>query len=180
MSTPYLGEIRTIGFSFAPVGWAFCNGQTLSIADNETLFSLLGTTYGGDGQTNFNLPNLQSRVVVGTGTGSGLSAYNPGQQAGTEAVSLNTSHLAPHQHGFVTTLNATTGGTPQNEPSGAYPGTAREALYAVVPTAGAYLGADAIQGSAQPVGGNQPHSNLQPVLALNYIICTDGLFPPHQ
>jgi len=181
MANPYLGEIRTVGFNFAPQGWAFCNGQELSIADNEALFFLLGTTYGSDGQRTFNLPNMQSRVVVGTGKGAGLSAYAPGQQAGAEAVTLITNQLAPHQHGFATTLNATTGGTPQNEPTGAYPGVANgAALYAATPTTGAYLGATAIQGSVQPAGGNQSHSNLQPVLALNYIICLEGVFPPQQ
>src|SRR5437667_9113581 len=114
MATPFLGEIRCFGFTFAPVGWAFCNGQLLSIAQNDALFALLGTTYGGDGVTTFGLPDLRSRFPLGMGQGSGLSNYIIGQLAGTENVTLTANQIPAHNH--APACNSTTGdqGGPTN------------------------------------------------------------------
>src|ERR1700756_1809447 len=98
MSSPYVGEIRMFGGNFAPAGWAFCNGQLMPISENETLFQLIGTTYGGDGQSTFGLPNLQSRVPIHMGQGSGLSSYNIGQSGGVETVTLTTQQIPTHNH----------------------------------------------------------------------------------
>src|ERR1700761_4920658 len=108
MAQPYIGEIRMFAGSFAPAGWAFCNGQILPISENETLFNLIGTTYGGDGQSTFALPNMQGRVAVHQGTGGGLSTYVVGETGGTESVTLTTQQIPQHNH-MVTTQ--TTGGT---------------------------------------------------------------------
>lgn len=181
MSTPYIGEIRIVGFNFAPVGWAFCNGQSMSIAENDALFALIGTTYGGDGQTNFNLPNLQSRLGVGSQSGQpgpGLSPYPLGAQLGTETVTLNTTHVPPHQHPFSAKMAAASGGTPTNDPRNAYPGPNSGAPYAGSAGNNQSLNASALSGLAQPNQGSQPHPNIQPVLALNYIISLEGIYPP--
>ena len=183
MSDQYLGEIRTVGFNFAPQGWAFCNGQSVSITENQALFSLIGTSYGGDGQTNFNLPNLQSRLGVGSqnqAPGPGLTAYAPGQLAGADSVTLNTLHVPPHQHPFSATLAAASGGTPTTDPKGAYPGAGPSTAYAGAGGTNQYLDSSAVAGLAQPNPGSQAHSNIQPVLALNYIICLEGNYPPRQ
>jgi len=118
MSEPFVGEIRAFGFDFAPQGWLQCNGQTLAISQYAALFSLLGTTYGGNGTTNFQLPNLQGRVAIGQGNGAGLSPYVMGQAAGTENVSLATAQIPSHTHAVnaVTTTNNNVA-----SPSGAYP-----------------------------------------------------------
>lgn len=177
MSTPYIGEIRTVGFNYAPPGWLMCQGQSLPISQYEALYILLGTTYGGDGVSSFNLPNLQSRLVVGAGQGPGLSAYRQGEMGGTESVTLTTNQLPPHTHAVTAAVGAATGGTAQASPAGAYPGTATGNLYGSAATAGATLASPVVNGTAQPAGGNQPHSNMQPMLAINYIICVEGIYP---
>lgn len=179
MSTPYLGQIIAVGFNFTPVGYMPCDGQLISIADNSALFALLGTTYGGNGTTTFGLPNLNSRVTVGSQNGAagpGLSAYPLGQTGGVESATLITTQIPAHTHPFTGTIAAATGGTKSNDPAGKFPGTASQALYANT-GATATLAADALTAAAAPAGGSQPHSNIQPVLALNYIIATDGIFP---
>lgn len=176
MATPYLGEIRTVGFTFAPPGWLQCNGQSLSISEYEALFTLIGTTYGGDGQNTFNLPNLQSRVNVGAGNGAGLNAYTPGQTGGTEMVTLNTNQLPSHIHPFAASVGATTSGTATANPVGQYPGNAPSPVYAS--TATQSLAGGSITGNAQSSGSSQSHPNIQPVLALMCIICVEGIFPP--
>jgi microcystin-dependent protein len=183
MSTPYIGEIRAVGFNFAPVGWAFCNGQSMSISENEALFQLIGTTYGGDGQTTFNLPNMQSRLGVGSQNGAagpGLSPYPLGQQVGVEGVTLNTLQIPPHTHQFSSKLAAASGGTATTDPKNAYPSPNATAPYSGSAGPNQNLNPNALSGLAQPVGGGQPHSNIQPVLALNFIICLEGIFPPQQ
>src|ERR1700760_1912499 len=112
MSSPYVGEIRLVGFSFAPAGWAFCNGATLAISENDTLFNLIGTTFGGDGQSTFNLPDLRGRVVVHQGQGGGLSNYTIGQTGGSESVTLNTQQIPSHNHMLLSTGNAATSANP--------------------------------------------------------------------
>lgn len=175
----YIGEIRIFGGIFAPVGWLFCNGQLLSISDYYTLFALIGTTYGGDGQNTFALPNLQSRVVVGMGQGTGLSNYPQGTAAGTENVTLTTNQMPSHQHPVQGTLRAVTGGIGQTSPAQAYFGDKGSDSYTNAPGI-SKLAADALSLSLQPAGNSQPHSNIQPVLAIQYIIATEGIYPTQQ
>ncbi|WP_151089229.1 phage tail protein [Hymenobacter baengnokdamensis] len=180
MSTPYLGEIRAVGFTFAPVGWVACNGQTLSISQYDALYALLGTTYGGDGQTTFNVPDMRSRLGIGAqggAAGPGLSAYQLGQQVGVENVTLTTNQLPTHQHPFAAAPGGTATGTAA-DPKLNFPGNSTTNPYATSATAGKTLNAAALVATAQAAGGSQPHTNLQPVLALNYIICTEGNYPP--
>jgi len=172
----YLGEIRIVGFNFAPVGWEFCNGQLMSISQNDALYSLLGTTYGGDGVNTFQLPNLPSRVVVGQGQGPGQSNYVQGQTLGTESVTLTSLQMPAHQHTMQGSVKAITGGTGQTSPSGAL--FSNQGGDAYTPTAGSSaLAADALSATLTPAGNSQAHSNLQPTLALRYIIATEGIYP---
>ena len=171
MSEPFIGQISIYGFNFAPRGWAFCNGQILSIAQNTALFSLLGTTYGGNGQTTFALPNLQSRVPIHFGQGPGLSAYSLGEQAGTETVTLTQQEMPQHTH-TATTAVARTGSS--RFPLNNLPATGPDNNWD--PTV--------FQGTLAPnfitnslTGGSQPHSNIQPFLALNFCIALEGIFP---
>lgn len=157
------------GGNFAPAGWMFCSGQLLPISENETLFQLIGTTYGGDGQETFALPDLQGRLPIHIGQGSGLSNYVIGQKAGTEEVTLNTQQIPNHNHAF---FASTATGT-QVSPSNAVPGGS----FNVTP----YIN-DAVSGNFNaaailPVGGNQPHTNLQPYLCVSFIISLFGIFP---
>jgi microcystin-dependent protein len=178
MSTPYVGEIRAVGFNFAPVDWAACNGQLLPISEYEVLYTLLGTTYGGDGQNTFALPRLNSRVVVGTGQGPGLSPYPLGTTGGVESVTLTTTQMPAHGHPYSVPLAASTTGTVGNNPAGKLPGTA-DGTYTGAAD-GTSLAANAVTATVGVAGGSQPHPNIQPVLALNYIICTNGIYPPPQ
>ena len=167
MGTPYVGEIRMFAGNFAPAGWAFCQGQTLPISENDVLFTLIGTTYGGDGETTFNLPNLSSRLPVHMGTGGG-SSYIIGQAAGVESVTLTTSQIPAHSHppGCLST------GGGQSEPTGGFWAQTSAAPYANVAPVTA-MAADAV-GST---GGSQPHDNMVPFLCINFIISLFGVFP---
>jgi microcystin-dependent protein len=170
MSQPFLGEIRMVGFTFAPPNWAFCNGQILPIATNTALFSLLGTTYGGNGTTTFALPNLQSRVPIHAGQGPGLSAYVQGQTGGAETVVLNTTQIPAHNH----TLAASSAAATALTPAGNYLGVvSRAATPPYATTGGATMNAAAIGNT----GGGQAHSNLQPYLCVNFVIAVAGIFP---
>jgi microcystin-dependent protein len=164
VSNPFIGSIILFGGNFAPRGWAFCNGQVLAIAQNQALFSLLGTTYGGDGNTTFALPDLRGRVPVHPGQGPGLSQYDLGQVGGTETVTLLVSELPQHTH----RQPATNGEQTTNRPDGALPGR------------GGVYGEDSdgsMLAPTTPVGGSQPHNNTQPYLGLNYIIALEGIYP---
>jgi microcystin-dependent protein len=165
MATGYIGEIRLVGFNFAPSGWAMCNGQTLSISENEALFTLLGTTYGGDGQNTFALPNLQGRVPVHQGTG--LSSYTLGEIGGVATVTLNTSQMPTHTHPVTCQTGAGTAGTAVN-------GVFAPAPKGVYATPGASVAMGSLVSS---VGGSLSHDNMQPYLAMNYIISLYGVFP---
>ena len=170
MSEPFLGMIATFGFTFAPRGWAFCNGQLLSIAQNTALFSLLGTTYGGDGQTTFALPNLQSRLPLHFGTGPGLSAYDIGEVTGVESVTLTQNTIASHNH--LSTTPATSADGNSIDPAAGAVFGAGTSIYKV--------GAATIQMSPTPTsltGGSQPFSDIQPILAINFCIALEGLYP---
>jgi microcystin-dependent protein len=171
MSDPYVGEIRMVGFNFAPQGWAFCNGQLLPISQNEALYSLIGTFYGGNGTSNFALPNLQSRVAIHQGTGNGLSPYVIGQVGGVESVALQYNQMPIHNHS-VGVVNA--GGNVAS-PSGNYPAieSTGTSLNYSNGTPNASLNAATI-GNA---GGTTPGSIIQPYLCVNFIIALVGIFP---
>lgn len=165
MGTPYVGEIRMFGGNFAPNGWMLCQGQTLAIADNDVLFNLIGTTYGGDGQTTFNLPNLSSRVPVHMG-----SSFVIGQQAGEEQVTLTTSQIPSHAHLPQCNSNNGTSTTPLN---GVWAANTDAPAYANAISASANMAPQAMAAD----GGSQPHDNMLPFLAINFIISLFGVFP---
>ena len=175
MSTPFLAEIRITGFNFAPKGWALCNGQLLSINQNQALFALLGTTYGGNGITTFALPNLQSRVPMHWGNGAGLSQRVIGEVGGEETVTLQSSQVPYHGHAL-TVVNSP--GT-TNNPSGAL--LAQGKLASNSAQVNTFASAGGSQVAMAPAvgnaGGNQPHSNLPPLECLNYVIALQGIFP---
>ncbi|MGI4873118.1 MAG: phage tail protein [Janthinobacterium lividum] len=174
---PYLGEIRIFAGTFAPQGWLYCQGQLVSISEYDALFNLVGTTYGGDGQTTFGLPNLSSRVVAGQGPLPGGSNYTMGQALGTENVALTTNQVALHGHPFTGTVSVLTGGTAQTSPGGNYFGSQGPSNYSAAPGTAGALANGAIVGQSSPAGNSQPHANVQPVLATSYIICMAGIYP---
>lgn len=170
--TPFIGEIAICAFGFAPRGWAMCNGQLLSIAQNQALFSLLGTTYGGNGQTTFALPDLRGRAAVSSGQGAGLSNYNLGSQAGEVSHTVTVNEMPAHSH----PANCNTGPGNFADPGGhvwAADGTNITKAYAPPTT---NLGAMA-NGSISPAGGSSPHENRQPFLAVEFCIALVGVFP---
>jgi microcystin-dependent protein len=172
----YIAEIRLFAANFAPRNWGYCNGAILSIAQNTALFSLLGTTYGGNGQTTFGLPDFRSRTAVGTGTGQGLSPMSLGQMSGTETVTLNITQMPAHIHssnGNVTP-QAFNGGASDSSPVGNFPANS-PTLYAN--THNVVMGATPASVAIGPTGNSSPHFNIQPSLGMNYIICLYGIFP---
>ena len=172
MQDPWLGEIALVAFNFAPVGWAMCNGQIMQISQNTALFSLLGTTYGGDGVRTFALPNLQSRVPLHFGQGTGLSSYVLGQVQGSESVTLLGAQMPSHTHSYTPQATTATGGAAS--PAGAL--WASSASLDNIYQKGASNTAMAPQ-TVGPTGGGQPHENRQPLLALNFVIALQGIFP---
>lgn len=181
MSSAFLGMIAIVPYNFAPRGWAFCQGQILSIAQNTALFSLLGTTYGGNGQTTFALPDLRGRVPNSAGQGPGLSSYDLGQQGGTETHTLTTAEMPLHTHTATatSTLNVSTTFATQKYPVvGAVFGKAAAQIYCPAGTSTTIplAGAGTVVTNAL-TGGSQPHSILQPYLTLNFIIALEGIFP---
>lgn len=176
MASPFIGEIRMFGGNFAPRGNAFCNGQIISIAQNTALFSILGTTYGGNGTTTFALPNLQSRAPMHFGQGPGLSQRSLGETGGVETVTLSTTQIPAHNH--QATGLAAAGN--QGSPAGATWATVNVGrnpapLYAPAPSNTTMNPAAIAQ-----TGGGQPHENMPPFLAINFIIATQGVFPPRN
>ena len=170
MAQPYVGEIRIFAGNFAPAGWMFCQGQALSISENEVLFQLIGTTYGGDGQSTFNLPNLASRIPIHQGQGPGISQnYIIGEMAGVESVTLTVQQIPTHTHPIQVSTDSGTQSAPANEVLGANPSVqiyrAGNPSQSFDPSAVA------------PVGGSQPHENMQPFIVINYIISLFGIFP---
>jgi microcystin-dependent protein len=167
MSEPFLGEIKIISWNFPPKGWTFCNGQLLPINQNQALFSILGTTYGGDGRVNFGLPNLQGRIPLHVGNGIAL-----GERGGEETHTLNISELVAHTHGIPATGNAGDVTSPKNAwPANAQPNQIYSAGQS--PSQGVAMNPLMIT----TVGGSQAHENRQPYLVLNYIIALQGIFP---
>lgn len=189
MSTqPFLSQVALFAFSYAPRGWALCAGQLLPINQNQALFSLLGTTYGGDGRTNFALPDLRGRVALGVGQGAGLSDYQLGGSAGVESLALGPPALSAHAHTLNTSAMTATarcrnGVANQAGPSGNTPAIEAAGVTATysnaAPDANMHASAIALGGAltAANAGGGQAHNNMQPCLVLSYCICLSGIFP---
>ena len=167
---PFIGEVDLVAFNFAPTGWALCQGQLLPINQNQALFSLLGTTFGGDGRVNFALPDLRGRRIVGAGQGPGLSNYNLGEVGGEEAVTLNIGQLPVHTH---TVFANTAVGTSLSPTNNFWAAQTSTFLFSNAPMSTTSLAGNDI-GST---GGSQPHENRPPYLTLNYIIALNGIFP---
>jgi microcystin-dependent protein len=170
MADPFVAEIRIFPFNFAPKGWAFCNGQILPLSQNTALFSLLGTTYGGDGKSNFALPNLQGSAPIHAGQGPGLSLYDLGQSGGTDNVTLLQSEMPSHAHAMADSKSDGTDTSPANE------------LFAKGIGIGMYAAPGALTqldpNAIAPAGGSAPHNNMMPFLTLNFNIALQGVFPP--
>ncbi len=171
MGQPFLGEVRMAGFNFTPQGFLPCDGSLQPIAENEALFNLIGTTYGGDGQTTFGLPNLKSRVVIHQGTGTDGITYPLGQMVGAESVPLNSQQMGPHTHPFQG-ANAPAG-TPG--PGNAYPGQIGVGFYSTDTNPSNLV--QMASNSTNASGGNQPHNNIMPYLCVNFIIAAEGIYP---
>jgi microcystin-dependent protein len=163
---PYVGEIRIFAGNFAPAGWLFCDGALLPISENETLFALIGTTYGGDGQSTFALPNLASRVPIHKGNG-----FVQAEAAGVESVTLLNSQVPIHSHPYLAATNPASIASP----SGTILAESSQINMYIADDPSAQLASNAIS----PVGGSQPHENMQPYLCLNFIISLFGIFPAH-
>lgn len=166
MSEPFIGEIVLFAGNFAPRGWALCNGQLLAVSQNTALFSILGTTYGGNGQTTFALPDLRGRVPMHHGTGPGLSQRDLGEAGGAETDTLNVNELPPHSHTVKANINPAVVASPVS----------------AVPGGGNFYkghtdGTTMDPAMIDPTGGGQPHNNVQPYLGLNFIICLEGIYP---
>jgi microcystin-dependent protein len=171
MSEPFIATIIMFGGNFNPRGWALCNGQLLSIAQNTALFSILGTTYGGNGQTTFGLPDLRGRVPIHPGQGPGLSPYSLGQVSGTESITLNVNQMPSHNHNVAPFSNSSEGGAAT--PAGGFMGkTGGDAIYAPAHD-NTPMGAT----PSSMTGGNQPTTIIQPYLCVNFIIALEGIFP---
>lgn len=172
-TSPFVAEIRLFGGNFAPRGWAFCAGQILAIQQNTALFSLLGTTYGGNGTSTFGLPNLRDRIAIGAGQGPGLSPRSIGETGGVSSVTLATTQMPQHTHAPQGSASAGTSADPGNAVWAAnVGGRTPPPLYANTAPGTAMATAALAQ-----AGGNQSHENLQPVLGMNYIIALQGLYP---
>jgi microcystin-dependent protein len=167
---PFVAEIRIFPFNFAPKGWAFCDGQILPLSQNTALFSLLGTIYGGDGKSNFGLPNMQGSAPMHPGQGPGLSLHDLGETGGSDTVSLLESEIPSHSHNLIASASDGTNTKPAGQ------------LFAQ--GAGVNIwGTTALNGqfsdnALAPAGGDQPHNNLQPYLTLNFCIALQGVYPP--
>ncbi|WP_295120048.1 phage tail protein [uncultured Chitinophaga sp.] len=185
----YISTIMLWAATFAPRGWAYCQGQIISIAQNTALFALLGTTYGGNGQTTFALPDFRSRVPVGPGQGPGLSNYVLGQVGGTETVTLIGTQIPAHTHSvaLTATISASNAAATTGVPAAGTntlaapidPGTGNP-LFAynnAAPNVVLNTGTSNVSGESGIYGGGQPHSNMQPYLCMNFIICMEGIFP---
>jgi microcystin-dependent protein len=174
MSQPYVGEIRMFGGSFAPAGWATCDGQILAISENDVLFNLIGTTYGGDGQSTFALPNLAARTPIHMGS-NGTTNYSIAQNGGVTSVTLSTNQIPNHNHPIIADNNTATSGSPTNNYLAATPAGN---LYTVPGSAPHPPLWQNLNPATLPVqGGSQPHDNMQPYQAITFIISLFGVFP---
>jgi len=168
MAQPYVGEIRMFAGNFAPAGWMFCEGQLLPISENETLFQLIGTTYGGDGESTFALPDLRGRIPIHQGTGGG-SSFTLAETGGSEEITLTVNQIPSHTHPLLASTNAAVSQTPGTQLFAA----TQAPIYFNSPDAPGNLAAVSIG----PTGGSQPHTNFQPYLCVDFIISLFGLFP---
>jgi microcystin-dependent protein len=170
MSDPYVGEIRMFGGNFAPAGWAFCAGQLMPISENDTLFNLIGTTYGGDGQQTFGLPDLQGRFPIHAGQGPVITqTYQLGEKAGVESVPISVAQLPTHNHGWLAS----------NDPSNSLIPTSNvvSTPLNITPYFSGAASVPLNASSLQAVGGSQPHVNMMPFLCVSFIISLFGIFP---
>jgi microcystin-dependent protein len=167
--TGFLGQVKLFAGNFAPQGWHDCDGSLLPISENTALFALIGTTYGGDGQTTFALPDLRGRAAIGVGQGPGLSSYVLGETGGQENVTLTVNQLPSHAH----TLQATSALGSSASPATLAPSASPDGIGAYASTPNATMNASTLEGA----GGGQPHENMKPFLAVRYIICVSGIFP---
>lgn len=170
---PFVAEIRIFPFNFAPKGWAFCDGQLLPLSQNTALFSLLGTTYGGDGKSNFALPDMQGNSPMHPGQGPGLSLHDLGETGGSETVSLLESEIPSHAHNVVAAVNPALLFLPG--PTASIARSQNETVYQTVVNTNVVAMSDQ---TLAPAGGDQPHNNMQPYLTLNFCIALQGVFPP--
>jgi len=170
MSEPFVGEIRTFAGGFAPTGWALCNGQLISISSNTALFSLLGTTYGGNGTSNFALPDLRGRAPMHAGNGAGLTPRLLGENGGTETVTLTPAQAPSHTH----TLRASSANGNSADPKDHVPSNGGSTT---TPYASGTADTPMSAGAIAPAGGEQPHNNLMPYLTVTFIIATQGVYP---
>jgi microcystin-dependent protein len=166
---PYIGQIEAFGFNFAPQGWAFCDGSLLPISENDALFALIGTTYGGDGQTTFALPDLRGRIIVHVGQGPGQSPIQQGEMGGQEMVYLSTTNLPAHNHPVSVAVNTATG----EESASTNYLASHDNAFSEAPAMGAVLNGF----TSGPAGGGQPFPNRNPYLGMNYCIALYGIFP---
>ncbi|HWF81787.1 MAG TPA: tail fiber protein [Streptosporangiaceae bacterium] len=173
---PFVAEIRIFPFNFAPKGWAFCDGQILPLSQNTALFSLLGTTYGGDGKSNFALPNLQGSAPMFDGQGPGLSLHDLGETGGSDTVSLLESEIPSHSHALQASAHSASVGTPG--PTVALGRSSPATMYKM-PT-GSPQPVPLSDSALAPAGGDQPHNNMMPYLTLNFCIALQGVFPPRS
>jgi microcystin-dependent protein len=173
MSDPFVGEVQIYGFSFPPKNWAFCNGGIVQIRQNTTLFSLIGTVYGGNGTTTFQLPNLASRQACSSGAGPGLTPRVVGETFGAFAVTLSTDELPAHNHGMNIYTGSTETDGPSNNSGLGIVQTGNFLVYAPAPGTPAAMSPNFVL----PAGGGQSHANVQPFLGINYSIALEGIFP---
>lgn len=170
---PYLGDIRLFAGNFAPAGWVICDGRLLAISENDALFAIIGTTYGGDGVTTFAVPDLRGRLPVGQGNGPGLSPRVIGQKYGVESVTLLTTQIPSHSHSFSASTSA-----PSTSPSPTgtvFAHSDTDKIYVSSPSGPMPETMNAA--TVQATGGSQPHNNVMPTTAINYILCVAGIFP---
>jgi len=172
MSQPFIGEIRCMGFNFAPRGWSFCDGQIMPINQNTALFSILGTNYGGNGQTTYGLPDLRGRAVMGPGDGPGLSNHELGEKSGSESVTLTAQNIPAHTHRLFASNSV--GNT--NSPAGAALAIGAKATPLYAPASGASTTPMQAQTLAA-TGSGQAHNNMQPYIAMNFVISLQGVYP---
>jgi microcystin-dependent protein len=181
MSTePFIGEVKLLGFNFPPLGYMTCQGQILSIAAYTALFSLIGTTYGGNGQTTFALPDLQGRMPVGQGQGPGLPNYVMGEASGNTNMSLKTDNLPQHIHTLVNMhvqIKAASTTATEQSPDGTFPATTISAAYADTATNNFFTGGTQVSGTTDAAGSGMPFSILNPFLCMNFSIAVEGIFP---
>ena len=175
-----MGTILLFAGIFTPRGWADCDGALVPISQNGPLFSLLGTTYGGDGVRTFGLPDLRGRVALGIGRGPGLTPRELGERAGQESVTLTSIELPAHTHAAESVMHVAATGADEGTPTEHYLSTPAEVqIYAAAPTAGSTLGPNAVTTRLAPSGQSQPHPNMVPYLGLRYIIAVTGIYPSH-